>query len=162
LAKHLEKMQSVEVDRIALCIAGRNPLDEACATILAQLLEQKKCRAKVVPSRDVSTTSLIKLDPSNVSTAYVCYLDPNSFTNARFMIRRLRRQVPAARVIVGPWSLSERDIAEAGDAVQNIGADLVVNSLRQAVEEVGLLSVGTLDQIAPIEGTLELAAFAKS
>ena len=51
---------------------------------------------------------------------------------------RLRRQVPAARIIVGLWSLSEHDITEAGDAVRNIGADLVVNSLPQAVE---LLSV---------------------
>lgn len=60
------------------------------------------------------------------------------------MIRRLRRQVPAARIIVGLWSLSEHDTTEAGDAVRNIGADLVVNSLPQAVE---LLSVGTLDKI---------------
>lgn len=68
------------------------------------------------------------------------------------MVRRLRRQIPAARIIIGLWSLSEHEISEAGDAVSNIGADLVVNSLRQAVEEVGLLSVDTLDKIAPIEG----------
>ena len=77
------------------------------------------CRAQVVPSRDISTTNLIKLDASRVSSAYVCYLEPN-FTNARFITRRLR-QIPAARIVFGLWSLSEHDIAEAEDAVRNIG-----------------------------------------
>jgi hypothetical protein len=57
--------------------------------------------------------------------------------------------------------VSEHDIAEAADAVRNIGADLVANSLRQAVEEVGLLSVITLDKLAPLEGGQELPALAK-
>jgi predicted PurR-regulated permease PerM len=163
LSKHLdlENLQNA-AEGVVLCIAGRNPLDEASAAMLAQLLAQKHCTTRVVRSLDVSTISLFKLDAANVNTAYVCYLDPNSFTNARFLVRRLRRQIPAARIVVGLWSLTKVDVSDSGEAIRNIEADSVVTTLRQAVEEIGPLGGGTLDRIAPVEGKDDIAILSKA
>jgi hypothetical protein len=63
------------------------------------------------------------------------YLEPGSFSNARYLVRRLRRRLPQAKIVAGFWTLTA-DEAEARDALGATRADLVVTSLRQAVEQV--------------------------
>ena len=63
------------------------------------------------------------------------YLEPGGFTNARYLVRRLRRKLPNAQILVGFWTLSEEE-ANQRDALRESGADLVVTSLRQATEQV--------------------------
>jgi hypothetical protein len=68
-----------------------------------------------------------------VQVACLSYLEPGGYTSARFLVRRLRRKLPRATILVCFWSLSE-DEAEA--ARQATGADRVVTSLRAAVSLV--------------------------
>jgi hypothetical protein len=64
-------------------------------------------------------------------------LEPGSFTNARYLARRLRRGLPSVPILVGFWTLSEEDAIHRA-ALRETGTDLVVTSLRQAVEQVTL------------------------
>jgi predicted PurR-regulated permease PerM len=118
-----------------LCVAGRGSLDEAAAAMLSQLLEKRGIGARVVPSEAVSVANLPQLDVAGVQIAYLSYLEPGSFSNARFLVRRLRRRLPRAKIIDGFWTLTAQE-AEARDALAATRADLVVTSLRQAVEQV--------------------------
>ncbi len=119
----------------AMCIAGRGSLDEAAAAMLAQLLERHGIGAQVVPREAVSPANLYRFDATRVQLACLSYLEPGGFTNARFLVRRLRRKLPGAKIFVGFWTLTEEG-AELRHARAETGADLVVTSLHQAVEHI--------------------------
>jgi hypothetical protein len=127
-----------------MCIAGRGSLDEAAAAMLAQLLDKRGIGTNVVPSDAVSAANMFRLDVSEVQMVCLSYLEPGEFTNARFLVRRLRRKLPRVQILVGFWTLSEED-ARHRDAQRETGADIVVASLQQAVERV----VATATQGAP-------------
>jgi predicted PurR-regulated permease PerM len=118
-----------------LCIAGRGSLDEAAAAMLAQLLTKEGIGVRVVPSSAVSAPNMFRLDVAGVQMVCLSYLEPGDFTNARYLVRRLRRKLPRAPILVGFWTLSEED-AKRRDALRETGADGVVTSLRQATDHV--------------------------
>jgi predicted PurR-regulated permease PerM len=118
-----------------LCIAGRGSLDEAAAAMLAQLLARQGIVARVVSSAEVSAANIYRLDVTGTQIACLSYLEAGGFTNARYLVRRLRRKLPRARIVVGFWTLTADD-AVRRDALNETGADLVVGSLRDAVDAV--------------------------
>ncbi len=118
-----------------MCIAGRGSLDEAAAAMLAQLLERHGIGAQVVASEAASAANLFALDATGVQLACLSYLEPGGFTNARYLARRLRRKLPGARIFIGFWTLTDEEGAELR-ALTATGADLVVTSLRKAVDHI--------------------------
>jgi hypothetical protein len=117
-----------------LCVAGRGSLDEASAAMLAQLLQKHGIGARVVPSAAVSLPNLFALDATGVQMAYLCYLEPGSFSNPHYLVRRLRRKLPKATIVDGFWTL-KADEADALNALTKTGADLVATFLQQAVAQ---------------------------
>jgi hypothetical protein len=118
-----------------LCVAGRGSLDEASAAMLAQLLEMHGIGARVVPREAVSARHLDQLDVAGVQMACLCYLEPGTFANARYLVRRLRRRLPKAKIIAGFWTLTAEQI-EQRHALTATGVDLVVNLTQNAVEHI--------------------------
>ena len=57
------------------------------------------------------------------------YLDTSSPAHIRYIIRRLRRKLPNARILLGCW-MADNDTVRLRDAVK---ADAVATSLRDAV-----------------------------
>jgi predicted PurR-regulated permease PerM len=121
-------------ERPVLCVAGRGSFDEAAAAMLAQLLENRGIGARVVPSDAVSVANLMRLDVAGVQMAFLSYLEPGSFTNPRYLVRRLRRRLPRATIVGGFWTLTAQESVER-DALAATRADGVATSLRQAVEQ---------------------------
>jgi predicted PurR-regulated permease PerM len=121
-----------------LCIAGRGSLDEAAAAMLAQLLDRRGIGGRVVASAEVSAGNLFRLDVTGAQIAVLSYLEAGGFTNARYLVRRLRRKLPRAKVIVGFWTLTEEDL-QRRDVLRETAADSVVTSLQQAVDAVATL-----------------------
>jgi predicted PurR-regulated permease PerM len=140
-----------------LCIAGRGSLDEAAAAMLAQLLGKHGVGARVVPSEAVSVANLLRLDATGVQMACLSYLEPGSFTNPRYLVRRLRRRLPQAKIFAGFWTLTAQD-GEERDALAATRADLVVTSLQQAVEQV--VNVAKEAASADLEGKIRAPAVA--
>jgi hypothetical protein len=118
-----------------LCVAGRGSLDEASAAMLAQLLQKHGIGARVVPSAAVSPPNLFALDATGVQMAYLCYLEPGSFANPHYLVRRLRRKLSKAMIVGGFWTL-KADEADQRYALDKAGADLVATFLQQAIEQV--------------------------
>ena len=120
-------------DRTVLCIGGRGPLDEAAAAMLCQLLGGHGVATRAVPIDEVTAVNIRRLDLTGVAAACLSYVEPGGLTNARYLVRRLRRRLPGVRVVVGFWTLSP-DSPKARDGARQTGADRVVVSLRQALE----------------------------
>ena len=134
--------------RRVLCIAGRGSLDEAAAAMLAQLLGRQGIQASVVSSDAVAPVAVSSLEAANVQIVCLSYLEPGGFTNARYLVRRLRRKLPRVRILVGLWTLNDED-ARQRDALRETGADLIVTSLRQAVEQIRAATEALIQAEAP-------------
>jgi predicted PurR-regulated permease PerM len=122
-------------DDAVLCVAGPSPLDDVAALLLADLLDKHDIGARVVPHADALPTNVEKLDGGDVRFVAVCYLEPANFTNARYLVRRLKRRFPQARMLLGFWGL-EADDRRYLDAIEATGCEVIAASLREAVERI--------------------------
>lgn len=117
-----------------MCIAGRGPLDEAAASMLAQLLGKHALSARVVPHEAVSRSNIIGLDVTGVAMVCISYIElSGSPAHLRYLIKRLRQKLPKAPILVGLWP--EEDSVLSDETMRKaIGADHFVTSLREAVD----------------------------
>ena len=113
-----------------LCAAGRNELDEAIATMLAQLLVKHGLVARIAGAEALSTAGILRLDTSEIAMVCISYLDGSSPAHIRYTIRRLRRKLPHAQILLGCW-LTDRDITSLRETVK---ADVILTTLREALK----------------------------
>jgi predicted PurR-regulated permease PerM/methylmalonyl-CoA mutase cobalamin-binding subunit len=140
-AKADEEEEQTEDDAVTLsgvqvlCAGARGDLDDAAAAVLAQLLERRGADVKLVGHESLQTAALRNLDPGNPSAVVLSYLNADSLAHARFLVRRLRRRLPDATIVVGFWNLEEED-ARRRDPLDATRADHVATSLKEAVEAI--------------------------
>jgi predicted PurR-regulated permease PerM len=117
-----------------LCIAGRGPLDESAASMLAQLLHKSGITARVLSHEAVSRHQLYALEGEGVAMVCLCYLEIGGTpSHLRYLLRRLRQRLPDARLLVGLWP-AEQAILTDDRLRAAVGADVYTSSLREAVE----------------------------
>jgi predicted PurR-regulated permease PerM len=92
-----------QADTPVLCVAGRGPLDEAVAIMLAQLLQKHGLRARVEGAEAIAGSNIFQLETKGVAMVCVSYLDASSPPHMRYTIRRLRRRLPQIRMLLGCW-----------------------------------------------------------
>jgi hypothetical protein len=111
-----------------LCVAGRSPLDEAAAAMVAQLLGKQGLGARVEGADAVATMNILRLETSGVALVCLSYLDAGSLAHMRYTIRRMRRRLPAAQILLACWK-ADVDAAMLRDATN---ADAVATTLPEA------------------------------
>ena len=85
-----------------LCIAGRSFLDEAAATLFAQILEKHGMGAKVGPAGALTASRISRLSAEGVRLVCLSYFDADlSTAGARFAVRRLRRRLGEVNILAG-------------------------------------------------------------
>lgn len=120
-----------------LSIGGSSPLDEAAATMLAQLFEKHGIGVRCEPRDILATANIFRLETNGVLMICLSYLDASRPSEMRYLVRRLRRKLPNARIVVGVWRRPNTDRgadAALSELQSAAGADLYATSLRQAVE----------------------------
>src|SRR5215472_10013952 len=115
-----------------LCVAGRNELDEAAALLLVHLLrlEHPVTIAEALPAEVLKAD---RYHPSLEKAMVICLslISTQSAVRARYLMRRLQRRAPRARVLVGFWRLDPGDL-EATVATIDRPNTIGVTSLREA------------------------------
>jgi len=86
-----------------LCVAGRSLIDEAAAIMLAQLSTAHGLSARVEGAVALSTSNVFRLETTGVAVVCLVYLDASGPAHMRYSVRRLRRKLPKATVILGCW-----------------------------------------------------------
>ena len=116
-----------------LCVAGRGPLDEAAAAMLAQLLGKHGLGARVVPHDTVLRGKVGQLDVTGVAMVCISYIElSGSPAHLRYLLRRIRLRLPDVPVLVGLWP-SEEAILSNQALQSELGATHYSSSLREAV-----------------------------
>jgi len=116
-----------------LCVAGRSRIDEAAAIMLAQLSTAHGLAARVEGAEVLSTTNVFRLDTTGVAIVCLVYLDASGPAHMRYSVRRLRRKLPKATIILG-CLVKEIDPAALELLREGARADLVATSLGEAVK----------------------------
>ena len=117
-----------------LCLAGRGPLDEAAAAMLAQLLERKGFGATVLPYQAAARGRIETLDPSGVRMVCISYLEIGGTpAHLRSLLRRLRKCFPGIPLLVGLWPSNDPVFGEGAER-DVIGATHYTRSLQESVE----------------------------
>jgi predicted PurR-regulated permease PerM len=127
-----------------LCVAGRSLIDEAAAIMLAQLSTAHGLAARVEGAEALFTTNVFRLDTTGVAIVCLVYLDASAPAHMRYSVRRLRRKLPKATIILGCW-VKEIDPAALESLREGAKADLVVASLGEAIK-LCLEATGVKDQ----------------
>jgi hypothetical protein len=116
-----------------LCVAGRSLIDEATAIMLAHLATAHGLAARVEGAEALSTTNVFRLDTTDVAIVCLVYLDANGPAHVRYSVRRLRRKLPKATIILGCW-VKEIDSAALELLREGAKADFIAASMREAVK----------------------------
>jgi predicted PurR-regulated permease PerM len=112
-----------------LCAGGHTGLDEAAAIMLTQLLGKHGVSARTESAKSLATPNVFRLEAAGVMMACLCYLDTNSSAHMRYTIRRLRRKLPYAKILL-VCCLAGGDLETLREGTK---ADAVVATLRDAV-----------------------------
>jgi predicted PurR-regulated permease PerM len=129
-----------------VCIAGRNELDEAAASLLVHLL---RAEHSVGIAEAIPVDGLASLEDA----AVICLslISTRSPARARHLVRRLSRRTPRARVLVGLWGLDPRELAATIATFAPHDA-AVATSLRDAVATIEPGLTGNRDLSRPPTG----------
>ena len=118
-----------------LCIAGRGPLDEAASCMLAQLLGKHGLAARVAPYEAASRERISTLDIEGVAMVCISYLDLSGApSHLRYLVRRLRRRLPHAPLLVGLWPADDAMLKDE-EMHSLLGATYYTSSLHEAVDD---------------------------
>lgn len=115
-----------------LCVAGRTLIDEAAAIMLAQISTEHGLAARVEGAASLSTTNVFRLDTTGVAIVCLVYLDAHAAAHMRYSVRRLRRKLPKATIILGCW-VKDMEPAALELLREGAKADLVATSIGEAV-----------------------------
>ncbi len=116
-----------------LCVAGRNFIDEAAAILLGQLSTAHGLAARVEGSEALSTANVFRLEAAGVAIVCLVYLDARTPAHMRYSVRRLRRKLPKATIILCCW-IKDIDPAALEQMRESVKADLVAHNLGEAVK----------------------------
>ena len=83
-----------------LCIPGIGPLDEAFTLIVAQSIERREIGVRAERWDALSVSRVFSLDTDGVELMCLCYLASVTSAQIRYSVRRLRRKVPDAFILV--------------------------------------------------------------
>ena len=119
-------------DPAVLCVAGRSLLDEAAAVAMAHLAEVHGIAAKAEPSEALANTNIVRLQPDGVQVVCLVHMGDEVSSHTRFAIRRLKRKMPKARVMLCWWS-GRIDEEAAEQRRLEVRADLVATSPSHAL-----------------------------
>jgi hypothetical protein len=119
-------------DHPLLFIAGRTLLDEAAAIMVARLCVTHGLGARVEGPAALTTSNIFRLDTSGVALVCISYLDATNAAHIRYAVRRIKRKIPQAIIMVGCWTLKDNE--ERMSALrEGTNANLFCSSFREAV-----------------------------
>jgi len=113
-----------------LFVPGRPGLDEAVASMLAQILSKHGISTRVEGVDAIANANTFRSGKNGIEMVCVSFLNTSSLAQMRFTMRRLRRRLPDVTIVLGSW-IPENDSATLADAVK---ADFAAVTLHDAAK----------------------------
>jgi hypothetical protein len=117
-----------------LCIPGIGPLDEAFTLIVAQSIERQEIGVRAEPWDALSMSRVFSLNTDGVELVCLCYLASVTSAQIRYSVRRLRRKVPEAFILVILAGATNADMKTVSSSSERV--EFVQQSLGETVAKV--------------------------
>ncbi len=121
-----------------LCIPGPSLLDEAVALVVAHLVSRNGIGARAEKTDALSLSRFMSWETAGVEVVCLCHLATATSAQIRYAIRRIRRRLPTASIVVA--SLANLDLT-ADDEIAAT-AKIVQQSVRDTVDKIIVALVG--------------------
>jgi len=122
--------------RSVLCIGGRSELDDVTATMLSQIIWIQGAEVAFAGHEALKPGNIRSLAVEGRNAIVVAFLDRESTRHAKFIVRRLKRVAPQARIGVALWQESRQPETEADARLADeLQADFLVSAMVEAVRE---------------------------
>jgi len=118
-----------------LCLPGVGQLDEAVAMVVAQVLRKRGFGVRVEQAESLSVSRIFTLDTKGISAICVCYIESASAAQIGYAVRRLRRKVPEAFILIallGNYGLTE-DTDQLREASNADAIEMSLNGVRDCL-----------------------------
>ena len=115
-----------------LCIPASHEGDELAALMLAQVLAESGVAATVLSSKLLAAECVEQAAALAPSIVCISSLPPVSTIAARALCKRLRAQLPSARIIIGLWQPDDAEFTIRRERLGKAGADETYPDLRRA------------------------------
>lgn len=121
------------LDGAVMLIGGRGQFDDLAAEMAAQVFRERGFDASTESNAVLDTANLGRLDPARIRLCCLSVLEEgNSAAGVRHFLRRLRRQLPDARIIIALWHAPAESPMLAALRAEGLG-EAITTSLREAV-----------------------------
>jgi hypothetical protein len=137
-----------------LCIPGIGPLDEAFTLIVAQSIKKQEIGVHAEQWDALSVSRVFSLNTDGVELVCLCYLASVTSAQIRYSVRRLRRKVPEAFILVilaGAASADMKAVSSSSERVEFVQESLgetvaKVLAIASSFSKLGELSAATSPQ----------------
>jgi methylmalonyl-CoA mutase cobalamin-binding subunit len=131
------------------CLPARAERDELAGTMLVQLLRQQGIEAHGAPSQ-LEVGELISLvETGDANVVCISVVAPSTVLHARYLCLKLRARLPEQKIVVGLWGTTE-NVEDATRRVRDSGANDVVTTLADAVQQLAKLASPPVEKTTPV------------
>ena len=124
--------QAVVADPAIFCVAGRGSVDHAAAALLVQLLNRAGLGAQLGAEQGVQALTVLPDASRHIALVCVSYVGTARVAQVRYIVRRIRRLYPQAKVLVGLWRMAPGDL-DLQPIKDSSGADLFAVTFQEAL-----------------------------
>lgn len=111
-----------------VCLPGIGQLDEAVALVVAEVLSKRGFGVRAEQAGSLSASRIFTLDTKDVSAICVCFIESASAAQIGYVVRRLRRKVPEAFILIA--LLGNHDLGEETEQLRQASkADAIETTL---------------------------------
>jgi predicted PurR-regulated permease PerM len=140
-----------------LCMPARTEADEIAGMMLAQLLMADECTVQSVSIAAEASEIVDFVEKHEAVVICISAMAPAAVMHARHLFKRLHREFPAVRILIGLWD-SAGDLTKARNRIGSGATAEVVATLADAQEQVRRitesLGVQPMDPAPPDHGAV--------
>jgi predicted PurR-regulated permease PerM len=126
-----EPEQEVGPSVLIFACPARDEADELALHMFEQVLACKHCRLEVLSSELLSAEVIARVREERPALLCIGSLPPGGLAQARYLCKRLRRQFPDVKILVGRWGQTE-NIDKMQNRLVAAGADYVAATLLES------------------------------
>jgi predicted PurR-regulated permease PerM len=135
-----------------LCVAGRGAIDQTASLLLKHLLDQSGFDAQVGPDQGLKGIASSVPTGEIPEVIFVSYVGTAKVSHVRFVLSRLRRRFPLAKVHLAVWQLPKPDPTwqELKEGVPGVE---FVSTMKEAAESSQRIMQQPRDQVSLMSGS---------
>ena len=130
-----------------LAIPAKDEADEVALEMFRSLMDEGRWEIEVAPVESLTSEVMDRIKASKPAVVVIGALPPGGLTHTRYVCKRLRREFPAAKVMVGRWGLTA-GLDENRDRLTEAGAEEVAASLAELKQHLSAW-LGVFEETAP-------------